>query len=56
MYSQLGRLPLTECSKKRYGPGNKRLIVMGLFAETISSEASSAVEQIYVVKGLDRCL
>ena len=56
MYSQLGKLPLIKCSKKLYGPGNKRLNVMGSFVETISSDTTSAVEQIYVVKGLDRCL
>ncbi|MCG7865814.1 MAG: reverse transcriptase family protein [Candidatus Thiodiazotropha taylori] len=56
VYSQFGKLPLEKCSKKLYGPGNKELNVMGSFAEKISSDRHSAVERIYVVKGLERCL
>ena len=39
-----------------YGPGNVPLKVMGSFTAKLETNASSVVERIYVVKGLDRCL
>ncbi|MCG8044483.1 MAG: RNase H-like domain-containing protein, partial [Candidatus Thiodiazotropha endolucinida] len=55
-YLNLGKLPLDKCSKRLYGPGNVPLEVMGSFSAKLESNTSSAVERIYVVKGLDRCL
>ena len=44
MYLKIGKLPLEKSSKRLYGPAK------------IKTNASSAVENIYVVKTLDRCL
>ena len=56
MYLKIGKLPLEKSSKRLYGPGNVPLKVMGSFTAKLQTNASSAVERIYVVKGLDRCL
>ena len=56
MYLKLGKLPLEKSSKRLYGPGNVPLNVMGSFTAKLETKTSSAVERIYVVKGLDRCL
>ena len=56
MYLKIGKLPLEKSSKRLYGPGNVPLKVMGSFTAKLETNASSAVERIYVVKGLDRCL
>ena len=56
MYLKLGKLPLEKSSKRLYGPGNVPLNVMGSFTAKLETNVSSAVERIYVVKGLDRCL
>ena len=57
MYLKIGKLPLEKKSSKRlYGPGNVPLKVMGSFTAKLETNASSAVERIYVVEGLDRCL
>ena len=55
MYLKIGKLPLEKSSKRLYGPGNVPLKVMGSFTAKLETNASSAVERIYVVKGLDRC-
>ena len=56
VYGQLGNPPLTKCTKKLFGPGKKQLNVIGSLTETVINNSETAVEQIYVVKGLDRCL
>ena len=56
MYLKIGNLPLEKSSKRLYGPGNVPLKVMGSFTAKLETNASSAVERIYIVKGLDRCL
>ena len=56
MYLENGKIPLEKSSKRLYGPGNVPLKVMGSFTAKLETNASSAVERIYVVKGLDRCL
>ena len=56
MYLKIGKLPLEKSSKRLLGPGNVPLKVMGSFTAKLETNACSAVERIYVVKGLDRCL
>ncbi|MCG7878633.1 MAG: RNase H-like domain-containing protein [Candidatus Thiodiazotropha endolucinida] len=55
-YLQLGKIPLVSSTKRLVGPGQKELNVLGKFRETISNDNNSVEEEIYVVRGLTRCL
>ena len=56
VFHKLGKFPLRNTTKRLFGPGQKELTVLGSFTDTISSDNKSVQEDIYVVRGLTRCL
>ncbi|XP_053388814.1 uncharacterized protein K02A2.6-like [Mercenaria mercenaria] len=56
VYLSLGSPKLKKTNKNLFGPGNKKLNVLGSFTETLSSQNKYSVEEIYVVRGIDRSL
>lgn len=47
---------LQKTNRKLFGPGNKQLNVLGTFTETLSNKSYMTAEQIFVVRGINRCL
>lgn len=52
----LGKPKLRKTNKKFFGPGNKKLNVIGSFTVTLSNNNKYTVEEIFVVRGIDRSL
>ena len=56
VYVDLGKPVLSKSTKKLYGPGEKELCVLGKFSDTLTRSNKSVSEEIFVVRGLQRCL
>ena len=56
VYVDLGKPALSKSTKKLYGPGEKELCVLGKFTDTLTRGNQSVSDEIFVVRGLQRCL
>lgn len=56
IFLKMEKFPLQNTAKRLFGPRQKRLNVVGKFTDSISSDSKSVQEDIFVVRGLTRCL